>query len=535
MKSIRGWLAAALLIVASIPLAAFEGWGPSGGSSFYWPDGYSNTPAFLLPGSPYAAYSTRKVVSAYSGKSVNVTRQSDVTTQDIGFVGNDFDVASFNTFCSGTLCFVAKWYDQSGNGRDISQATFGNQPQIVISNGRAWLGFGPRQSALVAAAPFPGSGDHTLGMTEYLGTDLSNTPMSQFDGANGWMILNNGLSSSSSPKHLSYWAQVGGETIDTTDNLVGNGWSAVSITRASGALTEYVNGVSHATATSISSSTSTSAFSLGNIVGGQYFFWGLTSEVYVYTSGLTPTNISSIAASETSYWPNPGFATPYSGVASVQLGGEYVQLGNILEYEYTQPWTVFAAIQLYAAPAGAGIVFTNVVPPAAGTYPGYEVWIDASCHMIVRLIHSISANQFIDVHGTTPVCDMAKHEVAVSYSGSGTAAGVNIYIDGTLETVTVPLDTLGGLSIVAAGQSLNLGFQQGESFWLPGTLNHFQLDNIARSGAYIAAHSTPSSLPPIDGNTAISLPLTEGSGTTAHDASGNGRNGTLTSGNMWVP
>ena len=56
-----------------------------------------------------------------------------------------------------------------------------------------------------------------------------------------------------------------------------------------------------------------------------------------------------------------------------------------------------------------------------------------------------------------------------------------------------------------------------------------------RSASYILAHSTPSSLPPVDANTDLCLLLTEGAGTTANDTSGHGRNGALTSATMWVP
>jgi len=50
---------------------------------------------------------------------------------DIGFVDNELDVATLESFCSGTNGFVTNWYDQSGNGRDATQSTGANQPQIV--------------------------------------------------------------------------------------------------------------------------------------------------------------------------------------------------------------------------------------------------------------------------------------------------------------------------------------------------------------------------------------------------------------------
>jgi len=78
-----------------------------------------------------AAYSLRQLSSTYSGDAIVVRRASDNTTQNIGFVNNELDTATLESFCSGTDGFVTTWYDQSGNGFDITQTTAGSQPKIV--------------------------------------------------------------------------------------------------------------------------------------------------------------------------------------------------------------------------------------------------------------------------------------------------------------------------------------------------------------------------------------------------------------------
>jgi len=80
-----------------------------------------------------AAYSLRKLRTAYTGNAIRVRRASDNTEQDIGFSGENLDTLSLTSFCSGTNGFVTTWYDQSGNGRDATQSTGANQPQIVSS------------------------------------------------------------------------------------------------------------------------------------------------------------------------------------------------------------------------------------------------------------------------------------------------------------------------------------------------------------------------------------------------------------------
>ncbi len=78
-------------------------------------------------------FSLRKLSSSYTGNAIQVRRASDNTTQDIGFVNNQLDTTSLNTFCSGTDGFVTIWYDQSGNGYDLTQSTSINQFKIVNS------------------------------------------------------------------------------------------------------------------------------------------------------------------------------------------------------------------------------------------------------------------------------------------------------------------------------------------------------------------------------------------------------------------
>jgi len=80
-----------------------------------------------------AAYSLRKLSFTYSGAAIVVRRSSDNTTQAIGFVNNELDTTSLESFCSGTDGFVTTWYDQSGNGNDAVNATAAEQPQIVSS------------------------------------------------------------------------------------------------------------------------------------------------------------------------------------------------------------------------------------------------------------------------------------------------------------------------------------------------------------------------------------------------------------------
>ena len=84
-------------------------------------------------GGASAGYSLRLLSVDYSGDCITVRRASDNATQNIGFVDDELDVASLETFCSGTDGFVTTWYDQSGNGNNATQTIASIQPQVVSS------------------------------------------------------------------------------------------------------------------------------------------------------------------------------------------------------------------------------------------------------------------------------------------------------------------------------------------------------------------------------------------------------------------
>jgi hypothetical protein len=125
--------------------------------------------AFLLDNYPNAAaaYSLRKLRSAYTGNAIRVRRSSDNAEQNIGFtqLGN-LDTSALTTFCSGTNGFVTTWYDQSGNGRNVVQTTATNQPQIVSSGNMILTNSKP-------SLQFDGSND---GFSEIITTN-SETPL----------------------------------------------------------------------------------------------------------------------------------------------------------------------------------------------------------------------------------------------------------------------------------------------------------------------------------------------------------------------
>lgn len=82
----------------------------------------------------YGAWSLRKLSSTYTGYCIQVRRQSDNATLDVGFVNDYIDTGSIYTFLSGSGNYgrLNNWYDQSGNGRNMA-ASVGDTTQLFVA------------------------------------------------------------------------------------------------------------------------------------------------------------------------------------------------------------------------------------------------------------------------------------------------------------------------------------------------------------------------------------------------------------------
>lgn len=105
-----------------------------------------------------AAYSVRKVVPSYRGALVRIRRNQDSAETDIGYAADgSINVSDINTFLAGsspasTTAFITTWYDQSGNGNNLTQSTAAKQAVFTASGigGKPSLDF---QNAQTYVAP----------------------------------------------------------------------------------------------------------------------------------------------------------------------------------------------------------------------------------------------------------------------------------------------------------------------------------------------------------------------------------------------
>ena len=118
--------------------------------------------SFVLDGiSTAGAFSVRRLRSAYTGSAIRVRRSSDDLELDIGFTGaGNLDTTALLAHTGASSGFITTWYDQSGNSRDVTQATNANQPLIVnagainLINSRPYLAFDGTAQHLIRTSAF---------------------------------------------------------------------------------------------------------------------------------------------------------------------------------------------------------------------------------------------------------------------------------------------------------------------------------------------------------------------------------------------
>ena len=77
-----------------------------------------------------AAFSLRELSSDWAGQDVIEVRRSSDDTADT-FTSAQITDGTLTTFTGAGGGFIRTWYDQSGNGFDVTQTTLADQPQIV--------------------------------------------------------------------------------------------------------------------------------------------------------------------------------------------------------------------------------------------------------------------------------------------------------------------------------------------------------------------------------------------------------------------
>lgn len=254
-----------------------------------------NNPPLLLdlyPGAS-AAYSLRKLDQNYTGFAVQVRRLSDNATQNIGFVNNEFDSAALIAFASNTTAAVTIWYDQSGNGNNLTNSTALEQPKFTVVNGKYALSFtASNGQRLVSAVGTNAIG--TNGLYTAFGVGLL------YDTVGTKILFHQDQGSI----RIGQWFRVSGSSNQSvvfsnnnTTNTTESGFSSsafslnmLSLIRKASDAQLWVNGFTNG-ATNTPGTPSYSAGNMGGLYVGRRTlgeaYNGLTPEIILYPSDMT--------------------------------------------------------------------------------------------------------------------------------------------------------------------------------------------------------------------------------------------------------
>jgi len=261
------------------------------------------------------AFSTRKLRAAYTGSAIRVRRSNDNTESDIGFDSagnlNETALASFVGANSG---FVTKWYDQSGNARDVVQTTAAKQPRIVNAgvidkkNGRPVLIFSGAQGLTNASAlNYTGSGLWTANGVAYTTTTATTLSFVDADAGPTLNRMAQFLRTLSNAKVETIAFSSGG-TINynaaSTGTISANSMYVATGVRPSGSVTIYLNGTAGATLATASVSTMNPTFNIGqnaNSPAGTFMSGG-AAEVLMFASGISDADRNLLERQQGAYY-----------------------------------------------------------------------------------------------------------------------------------------------------------------------------------------------------------------------------------------
>jgi hypothetical protein len=248
-----------------------------------------------------AAYSVRKLRATYTGNALKVRRSSDNTEQDIGFTAlGNLDTSALTSFCGSGNGFVTTWYDQSGNGLNVTQTTAANQPQIVSSGslltttgiGAARPTFSFNGSTSILTRTFLNFTDYTM-----FNVQISNGGVAFQNGTSSGFGLN--TSSGGGANQYSLYERA------VADHNFGTRTSALRLisgvrVQSSSVLDGYINNTK-STLSPSSITTPSGTFYIGNIDLLVLPFNGNQSELIFYSSNQT-SNITGIQNNINTYY-----------------------------------------------------------------------------------------------------------------------------------------------------------------------------------------------------------------------------------------
>lgn len=129
------------------------------------------------------------------------------------------------------------------------------------------------------------------------------------------------------------------------------------------------------------------------------------------------------------------------------------------------PFSLAAWVSITSSAANE-IILSNL---QVSTDVGWEITSESiSTNTLEFLLISTNTSNELFVHGSTNIINTGKHYVVATYDGSKTPAGVKLYVDGTLESMTTTANSLTGAT--SSTSQFNLGERPADQNTMRGVL-----------------------------------------------------------------
>ena len=197
-----------------------------------------------------AAYSLRKLRTAYAGSAIRVRESGLNTEADIGFDANgNLDTAALLAHCGANDGFVTTWYDQSGNANNYTQAGASSQPIIVfagnliLENGKTAIRFNI-DDAMSNTLPVTDNGAIYLSLVATIDSGQTDKQLFNIGGTSGVdNILISNTVGRTTPDSFAFVYQDSITASETVSGIHPTGSPMLLTMGYSSSILQYINGV----------------------------------------------------------------------------------------------------------------------------------------------------------------------------------------------------------------------------------------------------------------------------------------------------
>ena len=186
----------------------------------------------------------------------------------------------------------------------------------------------------------------------------------------------------------------------------------------------------------------------------------------------TNLSISGSLINDTSFIDSDPKSWDFDGV------DDYITMGDVNELDFSNTDTYTLSAWIKATESGNEKVFTKAL--FGGDYTGWAMYING-IKLNASLVESLSS--YIHKVGTTNLTLGVWFNITTTYDGSSSASGMNLYVNGSLESMTTSRDDLAGSSVTTA--PLNIGSMNDGSSDFAGNIANAQIYNRALSASEV--------------------------------------------------